>query len=274
VANASGLNTPRANLVSALIATLSNLNQSSCEFEASTVNPPRRNSCAAVPNAPTRASPGSIAFVTTTRLFHSDSPGCVGPFGEHGVWVFAPIGERPDWLASYRVVEQAGELIVAELRVVPAPHSEREMRWLLHDYRPPDPAPYLAEPVVPGEGLSTRLARAAVRIGEALTLARHEGLVDVESRRRYGGKRRPLFSDEALAKPPRSVGRRGRPDGYYAELAAAYIAAIKANSRRPVADVAEQLGEVTALRTCGTHFIVPASAGFLPAQLAAARAGN
>jgi hypothetical protein len=52
----------------------------------------------------------------------------------------------------------------------------------------------------------------------------------------------PLFSEQAL-EAPRRVGRRGRPDLYYARLAAAYVSAVESGNPRPVAAVAEQLGD-------------------------------
>src|SRR5215218_7362676 len=45
----------------------------------------------------------------------------------------------------------------------------------------------------------------------------------------------PLFSEAAIL-TPRKFGRRPRPDHFYAELAAEYLAAVKSGSRRPVAD--------------------------------------
>jgi hypothetical protein len=50
-----------------------------------------------------------------------------------------------------------------------------------------------------------------------------------------------MFSAKSI-KAPRRVGRRGRPDSYYAKLAAEYVAAIESGSPRPVAAVAKKLG--------------------------------
>jgi hypothetical protein len=169
---------------------------------------------------------------------HHDEPAA-------GVWVCpdARRDEDVDWLVYYRVVEQEEELVIAEVRVVPAPSSEKEMRWLGFGFRRPAQRPRVyAEPAIPVGGLTVRRLRAALHKDEAIAMARSEGAVDKVVRDRSPSSRFPrLFTDDAL-KTPRRVGRRGHPDRFYAELAARYVAAMETGSKAPVAAVAKKLG--------------------------------
>lgn len=166
---------------------------------------------------------------------------------EAGVWVTTENRAIQDleWLVYYRVVEQDQELVIAEMRVVPAPRSEKEDRWLTASFRRPEARPRsYTEPRVPPGGLRARQLRSAIHTGKAIARARSEagGWRDLlESKGVTDDSWRP-FSDQAL-EAPRRVGRRGRSDRYYAKLAARYVAALEDGSTAPVAAVAEQLGE-------------------------------
>jgi len=144
------------------------------------------------------------------------------------------------WTASYEIAKRNGQLVVEELRV-----SSIES---------------------PPSGLtSTALRR--VLVGEHLALARRElaRLAGEGERARARGPRpssappgplRPtsdmlpaaaLFrlenfglSGEVLDEP-RQPGRKGHSDAFYAVVAAHYVAALEAGSRRPIPDTAKRL---------------------------------
>lgn len=91
-------------------------------------------------------------------------------------------------------------------------------------------------------GLSTRLVREEIKVREHLDEATrrmrelHEA-VDAETQGRW---ERIPYVQAALEGLSSRPGRRGHPDRFYAELAAAYVDRVKAGSRRPVADLAAQ----------------------------------
>ena len=147
-------------------------------------------------------------------------------------------GPRRDWMVSYRVVPQDGQLVVAEIRIEPGAYTEDELEGR-------------TKPPVPPGGLVAREVRGAIRTGEALDAARDK------LRRLYDHAERPAppnaafeftlpegfaFTREVVDAPPR-VGRSGRPDSFYAQYAAAYVDAIANGSKSPVKDVAVQLNE-------------------------------
>ncbi len=162
-----------------------------------------------------------------------------------GTWINDALGDG--WIVSHRVVERDGELLVAEVRIHAAPHGHKESMWFEASLlgRPDGPAP-----AIPRGGLSTRRVRQAIRTAGAVDRVRAERRRDLDSDAFQGfqsqiqakwGVRFPEFSREALA-TPRHVGRRGRSDLWYAQIAAVYVAAIE-NGRRDVnVAVAEHLG--------------------------------
>ena len=151
-------------------------------------------------------------------------------------WVFDSIDA--DWLLAQRVTDQDGELVIAELRVIAMPHTEREWWWVQHSLEKPEEDGFGAEPRAAAGGLAARRVRPAIRTGAAIERARSAERRD----RRSAFPSSFRFSDQALEAPPR-VGSRGRSDRYYAEFAAAYVAAIDRGERAPVEAVANELGD-------------------------------
>lgn len=162
-------------------------------------------------------------------------------------WATLPLGnEEPhgDWLAAYRIVEQDGQLVIAEIRILPWPRTQKERDWIDASLRVEPEARYvlddegnptgpaLERPAVPAGGLTARAAKAGIRTGEAIDRVR-------EAARHHGFHE---FSPEALAEP-RRPGRRGHSDRFYAELAAAYVAIVEQGSRAVIRDLTKQLAE-------------------------------
>ena len=169
----------------------------------------------------------------------------------YNVWLEMPLDEH--WMVAHRLVPQAGQPVVAEVRVFPreASRSKRgEWSARLLGVRA----------LVPAGGLTARLHR-RVKLGAHLV----EGVkvmawvAEEADRRRqaaHGTRRRvgpaPFDADGWLgrlgfAAPPerrpirrsgKSPGRPGRPPAAVARVARDYADAVNRKSRRPVADVA------------------------------------
>jgi hypothetical protein len=168
-----------------------------------------------------------------------------------------------DWQAEHRLVVQAGRVVVAETRVYPR-------RWEEEPTQSEEQAGVAAD--VPGRGLTTRLLRRVtvgapidhyVEMFQSLRESARSGAsgvrVDIErgTREEFNISEKDfLSSSPALRallnlewrprKPaPSSVarvpGRRPLSDDVLVEAAAAYIAARKRGSARPVPDAAKAL---------------------------------
>jgi hypothetical protein len=163
--------------------------------------------------------------------------------------VFDPVDGG--WLVAQHVIEQDGQLVVAELRVIPEPRSDAEWFWISESLEKPvywasQPGESTeglgvlgAEPQVPAGGIVARKVRPAVRTGEAIARARTLGRWDYRSKVQL---QRPRFSLEVLEAPHR-VGSRGRDDRFYVEVAAAAVAAVERGERAPVQAVADKMGD-------------------------------
>ena len=151
-------------------------------------------------------------------------------------WVEAPIGDK--WVAAYRLVSQEGQPVISEFRLFP---SEPEKRVRDHDVGRWSGAFTGAKAQAPRGGITARLLR-QVRIGEHAKFAgeflaylqKQYGRTLFESGNVLG--RRGFTPPVAPARSPR--GRKGRPDLFYAQIAAVYAKALKSGSRHPVEDVA------------------------------------
>jgi hypothetical protein len=136
-------------------------------------------------------------------------------------WVTVAIGDG--WQSSFRLAIEAGEVVVAELRIAP-------------------------EGAVPPGGLTARRARDACRFGPALKFSR-EALA-AEYREHGEGHQlfRPTQVDSeswrawASGQLERRPGPRSRGDLVYAVLAASYADKIQAGRRDAARLIAEELG--------------------------------
>ena len=129
------------------------------------------------------------------------------------------------WVALLEIEAQDGAPVIASVVIERrnGPHSST--------------APSEAQLPLPKGGLLLRTLR-SLAFGEALIAARGElGKVTEDTLAWHG------FSPETLEEP-RRPGKRGHSERYYAEIAAAYVAAVERGSQRPVADVAEAMGEL------------------------------
>lgn len=148
-------------------------------------------------------------------------------------WVEVPLGRS--WIVAYRIVNDHGTPVVGELRIFPAEEDRPALgQWsgeLLG-----------ANAKVPRRGITTRQLR-AVRV-----LAYLRYMADQVARLR--AKAPDLAKDwgwgEGGATPARRSkspvgsrrGRKGRPDEFYADIAAAYVLTLARDSKRPIQDIA------------------------------------
>jgi hypothetical protein len=132
-----------------------------------------------------------------------------------------------DWLMVVTLCEQDGSPVVERIEV-------RHDRWR-GAYEDPENPRSVVFPPLPNGGLPLRLLR-SITFGDALAAARKSlaGVSD-DALALHGFSRATL--DE-----PRRPGRRGHPDLYYAEMAAAYVRSVERGSLRPVEDVAKAWG--------------------------------
>lgn len=159
------------------------------------------------------------------------------------VWVRRPLGDA--WVTYVRFEEQGGHPVVAELRVLPrvdtpglrfSEDAAAQRQWLDVTGSAPDGA-------APEGGLTTRALR-GIHLGRALEQA-YVGLADAAGRdeRRPDWLRLPMnYADEAIG-APRRPGRRGREDIFYAQVAAAYVDAVRQDRGRAVVVTAQTLSE-------------------------------
>jgi len=169
---------------------------------------------------------------------------------ETGLWERIQLGE---WDAYVRFVAQDGHPVIAELRVLPRPHSTREEAWVREWFEMPEnlnpelvswEGPRPKPPDTPSGGLTARNLR-KLTLGRALSAAyRH---LDRHYQRdphpdSLLGQSIQRFAAQAISEP-RQPGRRGRGDAFYAHVASAYVEAITQGSRKPVKDAALALSK-------------------------------
>jgi hypothetical protein len=105
----------------------------------------------------------------------------------------------------------------------------------------------LLEPIDPAEAppLAAELARELLKPGAALDLARRafRDMIEEGDADEQAARERYFAAFHGLDPAQLGAERRGKrqPDYFYAAIAARYVAAHRAGSRRPVADVADQL---------------------------------
>lgn len=171
--------------------------------------------------------------------------------GVHEAWIEVDIGDG--WRAAFRLVPYRGQPVIGELRVFPADrYPGREpgawradvlgvraggaapLRKSLPGRREPVDCPAVRQ------GITARLLR-RIPLGAHL---RHAGEFMARLKITHPnmgrdlaawGFVRPGTTEKEVAPAQR---RGGRPDRFYALLAAVYVARIAAGSRRPVADLA------------------------------------
>lgn len=169
---------------------------------------------------------------------------------ETGLWEQVRLGE---WDAYVRFEAQDGHPVIAELRILPRPHSTREEAWVEEWFKMPErlnpelvtwEGPRPKAPDTPSGGLTARNLR-KLTVGRALSAAyrhlgglfRHDPAPDS-----LLGQSIQCFAAQAVSEP-RQPGRRGREDAFYAHVASAYVEAITQGSRRPVKDAALALSK-------------------------------
>lgn len=142
-------------------------------------------------------------------------------------WLEARLGD--EWIAAYRLVPQRGVPVIAEFRLFPA--AERDARSPQAEVDPLAPA---FDPFAPPGGISARLLR-------AVPIWAHRALMPqlIKTWRDLGVKEAEVWAGVPVA-PLRRSGRRGRDDRFYADVAAVYVTAFEAGSRRPTVEVARR----------------------------------
>jgi hypothetical protein len=154
------------------------------------------------------------------------------------VWLEVPVARG--WIAASRLVLQAGRLVVAEVRVFPdeatAFRQERGGQWS-------GDVLGVRSDVPPG-GLTARVLR-AVRLGEH---PRHVRDILRFLEEKYGPDAFKAGGSLAAlglvpdTERPRRRREVGRPDAFFAELAADYVRRIERGSAKPNAEIATARG--------------------------------
>ena len=147
-------------------------------------------------------------------------------------WVETPLGD--DWVVAVRILPQDGQPVVGELRVFPSEPGRPVYggRWS---------AEVLGDKAkVPRGGLTARLLR-EVRIGESLRFFtsgfrdRHKSWLELIGIWPQGRRGYTLPSTRNVSR----LGRRGKPDIFYANIAKDYVKRVIAGSRSPVKEMAK-----------------------------------
>lgn len=143
-------------------------------------------------------------------------------------WVEAPLGA---WVVAYRLVDQSGVPVVAELRIFPCESGKGRPpgRWSA-DFRG-------AEASAPPGGIPADLLR-QVRVTTVRSAA--ADFLRWLTRQSDRPAARTGEKEEAKSPAPTSSKRRGKPDEFYADLAKEYVGLLNAGSSRPVAEISEQ----------------------------------
>jgi hypothetical protein len=145
------------------------------------------------------------------------------------VWLVVPIDR--EWMAASRLAVQDGQLVVAEVRVFPRENRKKAVpgRWSADVLGTKAP--------VPRGGVTARVLR-RVRVAEHSkrtqevvdSLVKDSGPWLFEPDRSLGALGL-MPSDQARPRPARKA---GRPDQFYAKLAADYVQRIQGGARHPI----------------------------------------
>jgi transposase-like protein len=154
------------------------------------------------------------------------------------IWLEVPIDDT--WMTASRLAVQDGRVVIAEIRVFPLESRGSAV---------PPAGIWSAEVLgarapVPPKGLSARTLR-NIRLGEH---PRHVAdVLDWVTQQQQAAPAHvaKFFGLGAVTQKPQAIKstrpRSGRPDAFYAAVAARYLRAIKRNSKRPGVDVARQM---------------------------------
>ena len=151
------------------------------------------------------------------------------------IWIEASIDQR--WRAAARLVVQQGDVVVGEIRVFPRETrgGRAPGRWSADVLG--------ARARVPRGGLTAQTLR-AVRLGGHVTQARDvlAWIVKRHGRKLFApghslGELGLLPPDQAR---PRRARNAGRPDRFYARLAATYAGLVSRGVRHPIKDMAKR----------------------------------
>jgi hypothetical protein len=148
-------------------------------------------------------------------------------------WLKVPIAEG-EWIAAYRLIAQAGQVVVGEVRVFPSEGRTGGGSWVAEKLGD------LAK--VPPGGLQTRTLREVHALGHV----RGHLPRAVENMTQRGGPAVPAWLAQRGFPVPEiaALGRMGRvvrDDPFYARIAAGYLEEIARGSRRPVRDLADRI---------------------------------
>jgi hypothetical protein len=169
----------------------------------------------------------------------------MGKDGTRRLTFVAPLTGRAEWTVESQLAVQDGRVVIAEVRVSPA-------RWQTDPAQSGEQAGLAA--YVPPGGLTSRLLR-QVPVGAYVDLwgatlhprEPEEAAVAADVRRLLAWHDPALGNSRWRSRPParppgaKRPGRRPLADDVLVEAAAAYIAARKGGSRRPVPDAARAL---------------------------------
>jgi hypothetical protein len=155
------------------------------------------------------------------------------------------------WVAAYRLIPQGGRVVVGELRLYPSESTRDEAgSWSAERLG--------NEAAVPAGGLTADVLR-KVPVGEHRQFIRER--LD-ELREDLGAKFFDVTGFDDLApdttkldaltrEASRRPGHEGRPDLFYARIAAIYVERVDAGNGRPIREIAAELGRSPAL--CARH---------------------
>jgi hypothetical protein len=159
--------------------------------------------------------------------------------GERAHEAWAEVEIDRDWVAAYRLIPQGGEVVLAELRLLPNEPGRKAGHWSADTLGARAPAP-------PG-GLTADILR-AVPIGEHRRLIENSlgewkaTLGKEFFMRRDLGELVEVIAQDVAQRP----GHEGRGDPFYARVAALYVARIEEGNRRPIPQIARELGRTPA----------------------------
>ncbi len=157
-------------------------------------------------------------------------------------WVVKPLADG--WIAAYAIAQQAGRLVVSEMRVYPDEHQSATTDEPAKNPHAGEWSGHLTgiAATVPEGGLTATITRQAT-LGQDVTGALPEIIARMQrefprlsARLNQWG----LTAEETRAKVA-DGGRRGKPRTFYARVAEVYAAAAANGSGHPVEDVARTL---------------------------------
>ena len=149
---------------------------------------------------------------------------------DHGLWV-THFEEFDGWDVAAHLIEQDGNVVIAELRIQPA-QTGGALAWP-PQWRPNDP--------VPKGGLRASHMR-SLRLGTIVRRARFHthGVSDHLLAILGSDAANRLMS--AISAAPRRPGRKGHPDEYYAVIAQMYVRELMNGRHDPIKRIAEAIG--------------------------------